>query len=50
MNSFINNLLSYFYFEGDILKSCLALFGFMFLFTLILEAVCILKQSVNSAK
>jgi hypothetical protein len=41
-------LIQYFYYEGDLLKSCLALFGFMVLLIVILEGFHIIKSGVRS--
>lgn len=38
-------LIEYFYFAGDLFKSCLALFGFAILLLIILEGFYIIKSS-----
>lgn len=42
-------LIQYFYYEGDLLKSCLALFGFMILLLVILEGFYILKSALKNS-
>ena len=37
-----------FYYEGDLLKSCLSLFGFLTLLIIILEGFYILKSAIRS--
>lgn len=40
--------LDLFYYEGDILKTFVAIFGFFFAFLMVLEGLYILKSAVRS--
>lgn len=48
MTQLFDWFVEFFYYEGDMLKTFIGLFGFFVVFVLILEMFCVLKQGAKS--
>lgn len=48
METFFDTLIEYFYYDGDLLKSFIAFFGFSLLLLVILEGFYIIKSATKN--